>query len=63
MENAMHRHGITERAWEIIAPHLPGKKGIGVVSLRIIVDSSMLLSGFCVQCSLARPATRVWRLE
>ena len=27
MDNAMHRHDITDRAWEIIAPHLPGKKG------------------------------------
>ena len=27
MDNAMHRHDITDRAWEIIGPHLPGKRG------------------------------------
>ena len=27
MESALHRHDISDRAWEIIAPHLPGKKG------------------------------------
>lgn len=27
MDNALHRHDISDRAWEIIAPHLPGKKG------------------------------------
>lgn len=27
MDNALHRHDITDRAWEIVAPHLPGKKG------------------------------------
>lgn len=27
MDNALHRHDITDRAWGIIAPHLPGKKG------------------------------------
>ncbi len=25
MGEALHRHGITDRAWKIIAPHLPGK--------------------------------------
>ena len=27
MDTALHRHDITDRAWEIIAPHLPGKRG------------------------------------
>jgi len=27
MKNTPHRHDITDRAWKIIAPHLPGKQG------------------------------------
>jgi len=27
MDNALHRHDISDRAWAVIAPHLPGKKG------------------------------------
>ena len=27
MDTILHRHDITDRAWEIIAPHLSGKKG------------------------------------
>ena len=27
MDTALHRHDISDRAWEIIAPHLPGKPG------------------------------------
>ena len=27
MDIALHRHDITDRAWSIIEPHLPGKKG------------------------------------
>ena len=27
MDTALHRHDISDRAWEIIAPHVPGKPG------------------------------------
>ena len=27
MEAAIHRHDISVRAWKLLAPHLPGKKG------------------------------------
>ncbi len=27
MDTALHRHDISDHSWEIIAPHLPGKKG------------------------------------
>jgi len=27
MDNTLHRHDIPDRAWDIIAPHLPGKRG------------------------------------
>lgn len=27
MDNALHRHDISDRAWEIIESHLPGRKG------------------------------------
>jgi len=27
MDNTLHRHDITDHAWEILAPHLPGKPG------------------------------------
>ena len=28
MTDAIHRHDITDRAWAIIEPHLPGRKGV-----------------------------------
>jgi transposase len=27
MKNALHRHDISDRVWENLSPHLPGKKG------------------------------------
>jgi len=27
MENALHRHDITDKAWELLSPHLPGQEG------------------------------------
>ena len=27
MDAALHRHDISDRGWDVIAPHLPGKKG------------------------------------
>ena len=29
MDNALHRHEISDSAWELIEPHLPGRKGSG----------------------------------
>jgi len=27
MESALHRHDITDKAWELLSPHLPGQAG------------------------------------
>lgn len=48
MDNAPHRHDISDKLYALIAPHLPSKKATGAVWQRIIAASSMWLFGSSV---------------
>lgn len=48
MTNPQRRHDISDTAWALLEPHLPGQRGNGEVWQRIIASSSMLSSGYCV---------------
>lgn len=48
MTNPQRRHDISDAAWALLEPHLPGQSGQWGVWQRIIASSSMPSSGYCV---------------
>ena len=65
MKDLTHRrHDLSDRAWEILTPLLPGRKGSWGGKAK---DNRLFLNAVQVDCLdgrfMARPATRLRRLE
>ena len=49
MQPAHRRHDISDTVWQILEPHLLGRKGTWGGMPATIANLSMLFSGFCAQ--------------
>jgi len=48
MSQSRHRHDITDHTWELLEPHLPGRKGVWGGVAQDNRRFSMQSNGFCV---------------
>ena len=65
MDVSYHRHDLSDHAWSLLEPHLPGQKANGAVLPKTIGASSMACFGSCAPALLGatcHPITATGRI-